>query len=144
MAIANGSMSFTTEQFTSTYKVVDGSVAWNIPGEPAARFMFPHTQTLIKEVTCVMRSGAGEVKKYTIYDQYSGYTIPVRQGEITNMNVKFLPKDASISSAVDVNSWDSNTTIVLLYFAAWSWSTRDVRPANSSENQWLVTFGRSA
>ena len=103
MAIANGSMSFTTEQFTSTYKVVDGSVAWNIPGEPAARFMFPHTQTL--------RSGAGEVKKYTIYDQYSGYTIPVRQGEITNMNVKFLPKDASISSAVDVNSWDSNTTI---------------------------------
>lgn len=38
-------------------------------------------------------------------------TIPVRQGEITNMNVKFLPKDASISSAVDVNSWDSNTTI---------------------------------
>ncbi|EKJ90370.1 Fimbrillin-like protein [Bacteroides finegoldii] len=111
MAIANGSMSFTTEQFTSTYKVVDGSVAWNIPGEPAARFMFPHTQTLIKEVTCVMRSGAGEVKKYTIYDQYSGYTIPVRQGEITNMNVKFLPKDASISSAVDVNSWDSNTTI---------------------------------
>lgn len=23
-------------------------------------------------------------------------------------------------------------------------STRDVRPANSSENQWLVTFGRSA
>ena len=111
MAIANGSMSFTTEQFTSTYKVVDGSVAWNIPGEPAATFMFPHTQTLIKEVTCVMRSGAGEVKKYTIYDQYSGYTIPVRQGEITNMNVKFLPKDASISSAVDVNSWDSNTTI---------------------------------
>jgi hypothetical protein len=73
--------------------------------------MFPHTQTLVKEVTCVMRSGAGEVKKYTIYDQYSGYTIPVRQGEITNMNVKFLPKDASISSAVDVNSWDSNTTI---------------------------------
>lgn len=62
MAIANGSMSFTTEQFTSTYKVVDGSVAWNIPGEPAARFMFPHTQTLVKEVTCVMRSGVERLR----------------------------------------------------------------------------------
>lgn len=112
MAVANGNLSFTTEQFTTTYNVVDGSVAWNLPGEPAARFMFPPTQTLIKEVTCMMRSGGGETKEYTIYNrEYSGYEIPVRRGEITNMKIKFLPKDVTISSAVDVNEWAGGTNI---------------------------------
>ena len=112
MAITNGDLSFTTETFTSTYKVTDGSIAWNTPGEPAARFMFSPTGTLIKKVTCVMKSGGGVTKEYEIFDsEYSGYTIPVRKGEITNMKIRFLPKDASISSSVNINSWDSSATI---------------------------------
>lgn len=113
MAVANGSLAFTTETFTSTYKVTDGSVAWNTPGEPAARFMFPPTGTLIKKVTCVMKSGAGVTKEYEIYNMEQpgyGYEIPVRKGEITNMKIRFLPKDASISSSNNVNSWEPTST----------------------------------
>lgn len=113
MAVANGSLEFDTETFTSTYKVTNGSVAWNTPGAPAARFMFSPTGTLIKKVTCVMRSGAGVTKEYEIYNREIpgyGYDIPVRKGEITNMKIRFLPKDASISSATNVNSWANSET----------------------------------
>lgn len=113
MAVANGSLAFTTETFTSTYKVTDGSVAWNTPGEPAARFMFPPSKTLIKKVTCVVKSGAGVTKEYEIYNMEQpgyGYEIPVRKSEITNMKIRFLPKDASISSSNNVNSWEPTSS----------------------------------
>lgn len=109
MAITDGKLSFTTNEFTCKYPVVNGTLGVNSPSAVAAQFLLPPDQTIIKEVTCKVLSGAGIEKDYIVYQLNAYQPVPVKKGQITTMRVNFAPKDASMSSSIKIESWVKGT-----------------------------------
>ena len=112
MSLTDGTLSFSSPKLLSCFHPVDNvGIAYNMPGESVAKFMFQPEQTLIKKITCLVKDGGNNEREYTIYTSSYGYKIPIKKGKTTLMRINFLPRDATFSGPANVDSWTNGTTI---------------------------------
>lgn len=114
MSVTNGSLSLgNPKDLTCVYPTNNVGIAYSIPGESAAKFMFPPETTWIEKITCQVKDGGNNPREFTIYNHTYGYKIPIKRGKTTLMRINFLPRDATFSGPANVDSWTGNGDTIL-------------------------------